>query len=70
MINEIQTHIHNPLINSFCGFCVYVRGRRGMTPPYTCTAWGRDTPIHNNKIIYNIYIKGVEGGSVPPGGIV
>ena len=70
MLNEIPAPTHNPLINRFYEFCVYVRGRRGMTPPYTCTAWGRDTPIHNNKSNNNIYIKGVEGGSVPPGGIV
>ena len=70
MSNEIPASTHNPLINSFCGFCIYVRGRTGMTPPYTGTAWRGDTPIHNNKNTNIIYIKGLGGASVPREGIV
>ena len=69
MNNEWRPWGAKPLKSSLCAFCAYVRGRGGKTSPHTRMGAPRTLHIHNNKYHTTIYIKGVAGGSVAPGGI-
>ena len=58
------------LKSGFCYHCYFVRVRAGNTPPHTRAPWKEGIHTHNNKNIYIIYIRELEGSCVAALGFV
>ena len=61
MNNEWKAPTPKLLKTGFCGFCSFVRGHVGETPPHAYGQAGRLPSLHNNKNNNNIYINRIEG---------